>query len=119
MPGSDCGNSRTRPRTRVGSGTVTSSTSIVSASPCQASALAPSVSAEASRRSAAPGRSVSAQWRPLRVYSATLSAQWRSGSAVPARRALAYHGEKTLPTSAISVSAWRPSSLRASTYHQA
>ena len=79
------GCSRTRPRTRCGSGTLRSSMSTTSVSPVHSTALRPTAKARASRRTWRCPRSVIVQ-RRTGPYRQTLIAQW-SSAGVPASRA--------------------------------
>jgi hypothetical protein len=49
----------------------------------------------------------------------TFTEQWLSGLPLASQRSSAYQLEKTLPTKTMIVSPVSPSSLTASTYHQA
>jgi len=113
-----CGITRTVPRRRVGIGAVTSSIRMVRALPSHSIPLGPICRKSGPRCSAVRGRSVIAQRRGA-PYSATFMQQWFSGSPAPQRRDQAYQGEKTVPMKAMMVMPCFPSSLSASTYHQA
>jgi hypothetical protein len=83
------GVTRTRPLMRATSGNAHSSMATWRAVPSHDNALGPMESADAVRRKSSRVRSVSAQYLRFREYSATLSAQWFSGSFDPHRRAAA------------------------------